>query len=170
MRILFPRNEADKTEALREAAAGPVLFRDIATEWDGGVPSDENLANYLLHNGFSQSAISPAISAYRDTISLIAPQKEQYPISEDDDFEEPDSKDENQEDDRRHIPARGGKIERKPPKIENEPFALQLVKGGILGSFDLRNKADLETFVAGLQALKSFLPEEDEFDQLLNDD
>lgn len=162
MRILFPRNEVDKNEALREAASAPTLFREIAKEWDGGTPSDDNLANFLLHNGFSQTAIAPAIAAYRDTLSLVTPSAGQYNAATEDLEDEAGDEDDDMDMDPTRIPGKdavGVGQTRKPVALQGEPFNLQLIKGGVLGAFDLRNKGDLETFVAGLQALKAFLPE-----------
>lgn len=160
MRILFPRSDEDKQQALNEAAGGPVLFREISTEWDGGSPSDENLANFLLHRGFSQSAISPAISAYRDTQQLVTQIQGQYGPSEDD-FDEDEAEDGTSDVMAKRDIARevGSEKQReKPPSLSGEPFAVQFIKGGILGSFDLRNKEDVDAFIAGLEALKVFLP------------
>jgi hypothetical protein len=163
MRILFPRTQEDRQTAINEAGAAPALFRDIANEYEGGLPSDENLANYLLHRGFSQSAIAPAIAAFRDTQSLVTRDQEQYDegasviSDEDDEAPEDDEMDMTPDIGLRRDP--GVKADRKPPAKGGEPFTLQFVKGGVLGSFDLQNKADLETLVAGLNALAIFLPE-----------
>src|SRR5258708_35651933 len=62
---------SDSQEALRRCALRPVLFAEIAKEFDGGVPSEDNLRIYLQKRGFITSAASAAASAYRETMELV---------------------------------------------------------------------------------------------------
>jgi len=156
MRILFPRSDEDKQSAINEAAWSPALFRDILQEWEGGVPSDESLANFLIHRGFAQSAISTATAAYKDTISLVTPGQGQYKGAVGDDADDEDEADD------MHLTAAEtvttGAAQARVLNKGGEPFKVQLVKGGIQGSFDIRNKEDFDDFLAGLEALKSLIP------------
>lgn len=72
MHILFPETKAEKIEALRAAAGEPRLFAELAERFPGGVVNDELLRNYLLRNGFAQSAVTNAIQAYRETSEFVA--------------------------------------------------------------------------------------------------
>jgi len=157
MRILFPKSEADKQAAINEAALGPAIFREINGEWEGGSPSDESLANYLLRNGYSQAAVSPVIAAYRETMSLVTRNQEQYDRDADDLTEEVEAEDDMEL--ARTPPARQGLGATPPPLVAGEPFKVSFVKGGIQGSFDIRNKDDLKAFTAGLEALAALIPE-----------
>lgn len=71
MAILAPHNEAERKEAVRQAALAPDLFRSIAEKFPDQKVGDELLRNYLIRNKFSPQAVSPAIEAYRETMELV---------------------------------------------------------------------------------------------------
>jgi hypothetical protein len=71
LKIIAPENEAEKDEALREAAFKPVLFAEIKEKWPVTYPSDENLRSYLIRRGFSATALDQVIAVFRDTVGLL---------------------------------------------------------------------------------------------------
>lgn len=78
MSILFPHDQAEKAEAIREAAGKPTLFAEISEKWPQQPPSDENLTAYLVRNGFSQSTVGNVIRCYRETMELVTPNPGAY--------------------------------------------------------------------------------------------
>ncbi len=76
--ILHPRAPEHRRAAITDAASRPALFQEIAKEWDGSVPSDENLRAFLIHRNFSQDAIPEVIKAYRETAELVASEGGEY--------------------------------------------------------------------------------------------
>jgi hypothetical protein len=78
MHILFPQSKEEKINALRLAADEPRLFTELAERFPGGVQNDELLRNYLLRNGFAQSAVTQAIQAYRETSEFVAQESSGY--------------------------------------------------------------------------------------------
>jgi len=69
--ILYPPSPAEKAAAINEAAAKPALFVEIANEWHGERPSDENLRSYLVRRNFAVDAIDRVIKSYRETMDLV---------------------------------------------------------------------------------------------------
>jgi hypothetical protein len=70
--ILVDRPEStERQEALRRCALRPVLFTEIAKEFEGGIPSEDNLRIYLQKRGFIATAASSASRAYRETMALV---------------------------------------------------------------------------------------------------
>jgi hypothetical protein len=72
--ILHPHSEAERTEAIKAAALAPALFAELADHFKGAPPSDDNLRAYLVRRGFAQSALTGAIQAFRETISMLSPE------------------------------------------------------------------------------------------------
>src|SRR5437016_5983210 len=56
LQILHPRDPAERSAAIRDAAFRPALFAEIAKEWNG-IPSDANLTAYLIRRNFARDAI-----------------------------------------------------------------------------------------------------------------
>jgi hypothetical protein len=71
MRIMHPQSHEEKSEALREAAASPELFREIAEKFPGRMPAEEVLKNYLIRDGFAPNAVPSVILAYRETNEFV---------------------------------------------------------------------------------------------------
>jgi hypothetical protein len=69
--ILYPPSPPEREAALKEAATKPLLFVEIAKEWEGMRPSDENLRSYLIRRNFAVDAIDRVIKAYRETMDLV---------------------------------------------------------------------------------------------------
>ncbi|MCF8033808.1 MAG: hypothetical protein K9K66_18555 [Desulfarculaceae bacterium] len=77
MVIMYPQDEAEKREAIKEAALSPVLFRELYDHFGGRVPGNKNLEIYLLRNGFSKSAVGLTISAFGETMEYMASEEEE---------------------------------------------------------------------------------------------
>jgi hypothetical protein len=71
MRILHPHSPDERAAALREAATSPSLFAELMERFPGQMPSEDLLRNYLVRNGFAEAALSPVISAYRETSEMV---------------------------------------------------------------------------------------------------
>lgn len=71
MAILHPHSDAEKRQALIEAANGPELFKELTERVGAGPLNEELLRNYLMRNGYTPTAVDPAISAYRETIEFV---------------------------------------------------------------------------------------------------
>jgi len=68
--ILHAVDEADRAEAIQEAAFAPNLFQQLHERFPEGVPSQNALRSYLIQQEFGDVAIGPAISAFLDTIAF----------------------------------------------------------------------------------------------------
>lgn len=78
MRILEPMNEAERIEALYEAAKKPEMFERIVNHFAGKLPPlDEPIRAFLIRQeSFSASGANELISALRDTMSFLPPRSE----------------------------------------------------------------------------------------------
>lgn len=69
--ILHPNSPQERREAIREAAAAPDLFAELAERFPGRLPNEEVLRNYLIRKGFAHSALPAVLLAYRKTIEFV---------------------------------------------------------------------------------------------------
>jgi hypothetical protein len=70
--ILVDRPDStERQDALRRSALRPVLFAEIAADFEGDVPSEDNLRIYLQKKGFITSAASAAARSFRETMELV---------------------------------------------------------------------------------------------------
>jgi hypothetical protein len=76
--ILYPPSSSARAAAIKEAASKPALFEEIANEWEGQRPSDENLRSYLVHRNFAVDAIDRVIKSYRETMDLVTRESGAY--------------------------------------------------------------------------------------------
>lgn len=74
--ILHAVDEADRAEAIQEAAFAPKLFMQLHERFPEGVPSQNALRSYLIQQEFADVAIGPAISAFLDTNAFAENAKE----------------------------------------------------------------------------------------------
>jgi len=81
MTILYPASDNERSEALREAAKKPELFKDLAGRFGDNVKNEELLRNYLLRNKFAPNAVDAAISAYKETVEFIGGFSEAYDLA-----------------------------------------------------------------------------------------
>lgn len=94
--LLHDRGDAERVQAVRRAAFRPPLFAELRDRYPGGMPSEQNLRNYLTKRGFSQRAGDAAVRAYRDTMSFLNEETEGAVVraSDVDDVAETDELDE----------------------------------------------------------------------------
>lgn len=69
--ILHPDNLAERRQALIAAAFEPNLFQELRGRWPDMIPPEDGIMTYLHRQGFNQSAIRPAMKAYRDTLLFL---------------------------------------------------------------------------------------------------
>ncbi len=78
MSILFPKTPEEKQKAINEAAFTPTLFAAIRDEWQGSMPSEQNLRVYLVRRKFASDALDKVIKIYRETMGLVTQESEAY--------------------------------------------------------------------------------------------
>jgi hypothetical protein len=71
MSILYPKTAEEKQKAINEAAFTPTLFAAIRDEWQGSMPSEQNLRVYLVRRKFASDALDKVIQIYRETMTLV---------------------------------------------------------------------------------------------------
>lgn len=69
--ILHPNNLDERRQNLIAAAFEPNLFQELRGRWPDMIPPEEGIVTYLHQQGFNQSAIRPAMKAYRDTLLFL---------------------------------------------------------------------------------------------------
>lgn len=69
--ILHPDNLEERRQGLLAAAFEPSLFQELRGRWPDMIPPEEGIMTYLHRQGFNQSAIRPAMKAYRDTLLFL---------------------------------------------------------------------------------------------------
>lgn len=69
--ILHPDNLQERRQALAEAAFDPSLFQELRGRWPDMIPPEDGILTYLHRQGFNQSAIRPAMKAYRETLHFL---------------------------------------------------------------------------------------------------
>ena len=69
--ILHPDNLDERRRGLIAAAFEPNLFQELRGRWPDMIPPEEGIVTYLHRQGFNQSAIRPAMKAYRDTLLFL---------------------------------------------------------------------------------------------------
>jgi hypothetical protein len=144
--ILYPPSSAEKAAAIKEAASKPALFVEIANQWEGHRPSDENLRSYLVRRNFAVDAIDRVIKAYRETMDLVTPESGVYPAQKQEDtviqHRQPDPR----------------IVSPVVPPGEVEPFRIVYTRNGIEVSGRLTDTESAEEFIATVEMLKQRLP------------
>lgn len=74
--ILHSVDDADRLEAIQEAAFAPNLFQQLHERFPEGVPSQNALRSHLIKQEFGDVALGPAISAFLETIAFAENAKE----------------------------------------------------------------------------------------------
>lgn len=69
--ILHPDNLQERRDGLVAAAFDPSLFHQLRERWPDMIPPEDGIMTYLNRQGFNQSAIRPAMRAYRDTLLFL---------------------------------------------------------------------------------------------------
>lgn len=69
--ILHGIDQADRNEAMLEAAYAPQLFRDIHERFPDGIPSEGVIRSFLIQQDFMDVAIGPAINSFMETYRSV---------------------------------------------------------------------------------------------------
>ena len=69
--VLYPDTDESKADALRAAAREPELFQAISDRFPDGRPSEAALQSYLIRQGFTHTAVSPATRAFLETFLFL---------------------------------------------------------------------------------------------------
>ena len=69
--ILHPDNLQERRQSLIAAAFEPNLFQELRARWPDMIPPEDGIVTYLHRQGFNQTAIRPAMKAYRDTLLFL---------------------------------------------------------------------------------------------------
>ncbi|MDF2383475.1 hypothetical protein JMG10_18490 [Nostoc ellipsosporum NOK] len=69
--ILHPDNLDERRRNLIAAAFEPNLFQELRARWPDMIPPEDGIVTYLHRQGFNQTAIRPAMKAYRDTLLFL---------------------------------------------------------------------------------------------------
>ena len=69
--ILYPDNLQERRQNLIAAAFEPKLFQELRGRFPDMIQPEDGIITYLHRQGFNQSAIRPAMKAYRDTLLLL---------------------------------------------------------------------------------------------------
>jgi len=156
--IIFSDTAEEKFNALLEAATEPALFSEIYDRWEGAIPSDESLKNYLVRRQFSTSAMDSVTKNYRETFELVARESVEY----DSDILDDESEQEQI-------------MQQVQPKA-SAPIPVSSTTGtgyniGFLGSSIqmggvISSKSDAQKVIDAITALQALLPNED--DQTIN--
>ena len=172
--ILHSVEQADRDEAVREAALAPALFQQLIERFPEGVPSHNALRSYLIQQEFGDVAIGPAITAFLETIAFAEKAKESGRTGEGD--EKRESGDTSSD-----APENPVTQVQPPTKPAYEPPAIVLhtplnkismnIDGDrvmVSGLFDLKGLRLLKKKIEGLEALIS--PDEDDVDARPDDE
>jgi hypothetical protein len=89
LRILHPRSPEERAQAIKEAAYDPPLFAELRSQFDGTIPDEELLRNYLIHKGFAPAALASVITAYRETSEMAEGEEQAHDLAGDQPDKEP---------------------------------------------------------------------------------
>ena len=149
MRILFPQDDAEKREALAEAALSPKLFRELREKWPTNAPSNESLRAYLIRQGFNQNAVDQVIAVYRDALSTVfAPEVQ---TADDDSDKEAALQSSSPKASAPLMPSAP-----RPATITNKPIVFDMET--ISGQYSFDNADDLADFIQKLERIRPLLP------------
>lgn len=65
--ILHGLTSEDRKSALRHAGSAPKLFKSIRDRFTDGIPSENVIRSFLVHQGYADGAIGAAVKAFMDT-------------------------------------------------------------------------------------------------------
>jgi len=69
--LVRPDTDPQRAEALREAVKAPTIYKELITQYAGGLPSDESLKVELIVNkGFNPSAVRRFIRDFRKSLEF----------------------------------------------------------------------------------------------------
>ncbi len=70
--VLGEIGDADRAQAIIEAANQPILFQDLSNQYPDGRFTTRNVESFLVKNGFNPSAATKASRSYRETIDFVS--------------------------------------------------------------------------------------------------
>lgn len=147
IRILFPENDSERVNAIKEAAVAPKLFADINERWDDKVPTDESLRAYLIRRQFANSAIDSVIQSYKGTFDLVARESEGYDSSTQEEIDEEPMTSELAVDSLADTPP--------PISREGDPYTFGFTpSGGIEVRARLTEDSQVDDLIRSLEAMK----------------
>ena len=128
--------DPERIEALKSAAAQPVLFSEIQEKFSGGKVSDQALRSYLLTRRFIPSAVDTVIRSYRETQELVEAESVFYDGRDANDEAEVGMEHQHQFDSgARNRPPPSGKL----PKVTLGEDRLE-ISGGVITSMEQLEK------------------------------
>ena len=71
VQALHPRSPTERVNALNTAGYYPALYNQIRNQWPDGFVSENALRGYLMREGFSSSAVAPALSSFFETYRFL---------------------------------------------------------------------------------------------------
>lgn len=155
--ILVHPEEAERKEAIREAALRPAIHREMWDKYHDHLPSDQNLLWELTRDrGFTETGASEFVPVYRATIAFAqlgdadrtsepAPTLDTQEVEEDRDDDDGDSQPERPSTKQRHQAGETAKS-----------YAIPLIDNGAVvveGQFPITER-DWNQFIAVLTAMK----------------
>lgn len=64
-------NSRERTEAVKQAALAPEIYKELWLHWGGNVPDDDTFRTYLtLNKGFNENSVPGFISDFKKTIAF----------------------------------------------------------------------------------------------------
>ena len=161
MMYLHPQSVEERSKAIREAAAEPKLFADLNEQFKGGKASDELIRSFLVRNGFTPSAASSALLAYRETQELVERECGDYGANSDESDEESASMEHQQ-------PAASTSIRPEPPTptgvttgANPGQFRVSMTDEFFVDVTASRlNRSGVKRLMAWLQANEALVPDE----------
>lgn len=79
--IAHQPGDPERIEAIRHAASGPELFKELESRYPGGKASEGALRSYLLTQKFIPSAADTVIRSYRETMDFVEEQTRGYDVA-----------------------------------------------------------------------------------------
>ncbi len=168
--ILHPESDASRRTALRGAAFEPELFQRISQRFPDGLPSEAALRSYFMREEFTDAAIPSAIRAYLQTCQFleefVGAESEIYSHENEQVIKENQNLNEdqgsrsfvtNQRTERQEFVSKPSSLIKIKPDFRYTDRKILL--GGAI-----TNKKDAEEAIAFINAIKQFLPDENEGD------
>lgn len=159
MRILFHNSPTEYTTALHEAAIRPPLFAELMTEFPGTLPHEDILRPWLIRRGFAQSAVATVIDSYRETMEFVSNNSTRYSPEQVKPPEIAMSVQQNTPVQSTAVPIQAASISAQNPPPGARPYRLSFNGETIEVGAVLVDAATVDKLIAGLNAMKTLLPE-----------
>jgi hypothetical protein len=158
MSILYPKTPEEKQKAINEAAFTPTLFAAIRDEWQGSMPSEQNLRVYLVRRKFASDALDKVIQIYRETMSLVTQEAEAY-HAKDDHQGQPEREVAAMQPSTFTQPPQTGRGATPSPAIGNAGMSVSFTGDRLQVSAILEDGEAVDKLIKALSATKALLPE-----------